>query len=427
MTPFDFRNFLKTPAKRLCDEFLESYSTHINLNPDSVDSYEALYKEIFELFGGEFMQDRMLLSFERLARYQISLETPYVIISNEIATLKSFLISNIDLTNAAKLLAELLELFRAINNKVARVYLDAYIQKLISVNNIRLSSLSDLLEKNVIRYYESHLIWVMALARSVQEAKKDDFPELDPTLCDFGKWLLDDAKRIIQNNSKYKTITILHDNLHLFGKKIEYFLGKEEYHILITYLEKCELISLGIGTELALIDNIITNKRVSKDDLTGALNRNALKEVFANQYELALATNNPYVLAICDLDNFKKINDTYGHIAGDRVLKEFVTVVKRVIRNSDIAVRYGGEEFIIILQAAKKQKGLEVLERIREAFEQSVIEYEGKSVSTTVSIGAIEITPQEGFKAIFLDEYINIADQKLYRAKDSGKNRVEMY
>ena len=167
------------------------------------------------------------------------------------------------------------------------------------------------------------------------------------------------------------------------------------------------------------------NKRVTKDTLTGALNRNALRIVFDSQNELSLPTSNPFVLAVCDLDRFKKINDTHGHVAGDKVLKSFVDVAKKYIRNSDVIIRYGGEEFVIILPAVNKENGLEVLEKICRSFEESTLEFEGKNLNATVSIGMMEIKPEKAFKNSFIDEYIMIADQKLYTAKHSGRNRVE--
>ena len=196
------------------------------------------------------------------------------------------------------------------------------------------------------------------------------------------------------------------------------------YAIFITYLEKCELLSLTIGTELALIENIITNDQATKDTLTGALNRNALAQVFASQYEIALATNNSFILAMADMDYFKAINDTFGHVVGDKILQAFVRIAKEYLRNSDMVIRYGGEEFLLILPAVKKERAVEILDSIRNAFSQYVLTWEGQEASTTVSMGAYEITPGTYYKKAFLDEYVDIADKRLYRAKEQGRNQV---
>jgi len=279
--------------------------------------------------------------------------------------------------------------------------------------------------KNIIVHYESHLIWLTDLAQHIKNVDSSDFPELNHTKCSFGSWLHSDAKQIISNNSKYKNIVTIHKNLHLFASKIFKILNTGEYHVLITYLEKCELISLSIGTELALLDQILINKKITKDTLTGALNRHGLRNVFESQYELSLATTNPFIFAMCDLDFFKNINDTYGHVAGDKLLKLFVDTVKENIRNSDVIIRYGGEEFIIMLPTIHKPKGLEILEKIRNDFANTILDFNGERISATVSIGMIVIEPDYLFKQNFLDDYLMIVDKKLYEAKDNGRNRVE--
>jgi diguanylate cyclase len=205
---------------------------------------------------------------------------------------------------------------------VAKAYLIQYIDTLISINSMRVTSMAEIMKKNVILYYKEHLEWLSKVALAVQQGEKEDFPELNVHLCAFGKWLDTDEKDVIKNNSKYKAINKLHSDLHLFAEKIFSSVQIDEYHALLTYLEKCELISLNIGTELALIDNILMNKQVTKDSLTKALNRHVLEQLFKNQYEIALSTNNTFILAMCDLDYFKKINDSYGHLAGDKVLVE---------------------------------------------------------------------------------------------------------
>jgi len=411
------------------DEFIDTYTSCISLGDtqEHRPTYKY-YKKIFTIFKRKFQKKELLEVFEELAHFKLSREIPYIVVSNEVYGLKNFIIANIctakffsdELINSMKL-------FKSINNKIAQIYLTEYLDVLISRNNIRQSSLNDLVERNIIQHYESHLVWLSALAIHIKNRDASNFPELDPSYCKFGIWLKNEAKMIIQNNSKYNSIINAHKNLHTFAHKIYTILEKEEYHILITYLEKCELMSLSIGTELALLDQILINKKISKDSLTGALNRNALKAVFENQYELSLATSNPFVLAMCDLDYFKIVNDKYGHIAGDRMLKLFVQTVKTNIRNSDIIIRYGGEEFIIILPTLTKEMGYNVLDKIRKSFSQVILQYEDNSISATVSIGMVSIKPTEAFKSSFLDEYVMIADKNLYISKAEGRNRINSY
>ncbi|MEA3554426.1 MAG: GGDEF domain-containing protein [Campylobacterota bacterium] len=147
--------------------------------------------------------------------------------------------------------------------------------------------------------------------------------------------------------------------------------------------------------------------------------------MFQSQYDLSLATNSKFVIALCDLDFFKKVNDTYGHIAGDKMLQEFVKIVKLNIRSSDIIIRYGGEEFVLILPAIEIKQAFIVLEKIRKAFENFTLHLDKNEIKTTVSIGTYEVDPIELYEADLLDEYINYADKKLYKAKNDGRNRIK--
>ena len=423
---YDFSLYFDNGENDLFNEFTDKYTTCINsFDDEKFDVVMSHYKKIIDTFNSPFELEELIASFEDLARYKMSISVPYVIMTNEIFGLKNILVSKmVDVSVSTKIL-DLLMLFKLINNRVAKIYLHNYIDKLISLNHVRINSLSDLIEKNMISHYESHLIWLTRLAQLIKDEQTENFVELNDTMCKFGSWLHGDAKTIIQNNSKYKAIDNLHKNLHLFAKKIFNQIGKGEHHILITYLEKCELISLSIGTDLALIDNILMNKRITKDSLTSALNREALRGVFESQYELSLATNSSFVLAMCDLDFFKNINDNYGHVAGDQLLKSFVKIVKQNIRTSDVIVRYGGEEFIIMLPAINKEKGKEVLENIRKSFQDSYILFNKENINATVSMGMIEIKPEDIYKKDLVDEYIMIADRELYMAKQRGRNRIE--
>lgn len=427
-TQYDFSEFLNDKSDVL-DHFIDKFTSCV-VGYDDDDRAEIMvnqYKKIIDILNISFVEKDLINLFEELAEFKISLDIPYALVTNEIYGLKHILISKMANHSIDTNIIDFVSLFNKINNRVAKLYLLSYIENLLSVNSLRLSSIADLIEKNIITHYESHLLWLNELAKCIQEERTDNFPQLNSNLCAFGSWLVNDGKVLIQNNSKYKIIDHLHINLHLLAKKIFSHLKTDEYHVLITYLEKCEFISLSIGTELALIDNVLMNKRVTKDTLTGALNRNGLNNVFESQYELSLATNNPFILAMCDLDFFKNINDTYGHVAGDKMLESFVNVVKENIRNSDIIIRYGGEEFVILLPVINSKKGFEVLEAIRKNFENYTLKFDSHLLKATVSIGMIEIHPQHSYKQSFAEQYIMMADKQLYSAKENGRNRIEVH
>ncbi len=157
------------------------------------------------------------------------------------------------------------------------------------------------------------------------------------------------------------------------------------------------------------------------DSLTGLLNRRKFLEHLEREFSLCKRYNHCISLLMIDLDHFKNVNDTYGHNAGDNVLKLFSKLCTHSIRDVDIAGRIGGEEFAVLMPSTEKESALVVAERIRNAIAEETIEYEGKKFSITISIGLASIPPEKLENAIAL---LKVADRLLYEAKESGRNRV---
>ncbi|MDO6354486.1 GGDEF domain-containing protein [Caloramator sp. CAR-1] len=158
-------------------------------------------------------------------------------------------------------------------------------------------------------------------------------------------------------------------------------------------------------------------KEAEIDPLTGLYNRKVLDKEIDN----LIKQNVNFSIVIFDLDDFKKVNDTYGHLAGDQVLKEFANVIKKVIRKTDIACRFGGEEILIILKGLSKEQAYIIAERIREKLEESNIIINGNSINVTVS-GGIASYPED---ANNIKELLNKADAALYiEGKSKGKNKI---
>ena len=163
-------------------------------------------------------------------------------------------------------------------------------------------------------------------------------------------------------------------------------------------------------------------ERVSHDALTGVLSRTS----FMDTLRLAMLTLNetpkPFCLAMMDFDHFKKINDTFGHVSGDKVLSEVPKRIAGALRDHDAIGRYGGEEFVVLLSSVDLSQGVEVAERLRLRVANNPIHtHEGKDISVTVSIGVTEAHAGES-----IQEVLERADQALYQAKQAGRNRVEI-
>lgn len=155
------------------------------------------------------------------------------------------------------------------------------------------------------------------------------------------------------------------------------------------------------------------------DGLTGLINRRQFNHRLQAEMARARRHNSPLSLALFDLDDFKKVNDLYGHPVGDRILKELGLLISENIRESDVAARYGGEEFALILPETKLIEAYDLLERLRSLVERSVFCLPDNPLTATISIGVAQVS--EDHTAFSL---IEEADAALYEAKHQGKNRV---
>lgn len=157
------------------------------------------------------------------------------------------------------------------------------------------------------------------------------------------------------------------------------------------------------------------------DPLTELGNRRALEERLAQEWARIHRYGGAFSVIMADLDLFKRVNDTYGHPAGDQVLREAAAIMSSECRASDLAARYGGEEFAIVLPGHRAQEAAELAQRCRRRIEAAHVVASGARICMTASFG---IADSDGCTAC--GEIIRDADKALYRAKQAGRNRVEM-
>lgn len=156
------------------------------------------------------------------------------------------------------------------------------------------------------------------------------------------------------------------------------------------------------------------------DGLTRAFNRRHWEECMAQEFSRARRYKHNVSLVMLDIDNFKQINDTYGHQCGDMVLIETAKYIKELLRISDVFGRYGGEEFCVILPETDLLGAADVAERIRDGFQHIQFEFGGISLKATLSVGVTIIDPED----TRYENMITRADAALYQAKESGRNRM---
>ena len=158
------------------------------------------------------------------------------------------------------------------------------------------------------------------------------------------------------------------------------------------------------------------------DTLTGIQNRHAMRRALERRHDRMERTSARATIALVDLDHFKKVNDTYGHHAGDHVLTVAAQRMLDGIRSYDQLFRYGGEEFLVLLDDAETESTLMVLERLRVGLAGTPIALEdGTEITQSASFGAAEINKNET-----IEKTIERADTALYRAKEAGRNRIEL-
>ena len=416
------------------NEILEELEIQI-LDPNNRIYYDdeerkeilALYtKAVISLFSSN--TDLVFEAFNKLANFKISKHLPHTVIFNEITFIKNKIANEILLQKDAQKLFELFELFKKIENNIAKIFLSSYTKELKSKNILRLRAIEIFKEKKIIKYYEQHLYWLNDLADAIYNLDADIFPQGDPKLCEFGAWLQSDGKLILSNNSQYKALTSAHNKLHNYSSRIRSHINPQselDYVYILNMLQKCEYVSIDIGLELSFIKSSEYMEKAQYDALTGVLNRHYLDEIYENEFKLARVTEKKFCIAMCDLDYFKNINDTYGHDTGDTVLKRFACFLKAQVRATDYIIRYGGEEFIILFPSTPLQSGVNFLERLRESLNKLDIYSQKVLIKITASFGIIEVSPSDSDRYEFtIENSIRKVDEKLYIAKEAGRDRV---
>jgi diguanylate cyclase (GGDEF)-like protein len=174
--------------------------------------------------------------------------------------------------------------------------------------------------------------------------------------------------------------------------------------------------------EITTLEKIVREQAIH-DALTDLYNRRYLAECMQIEFSRAQRNNHPVAFLLLDLDHFKEVNDTYGHQTGDHVLQIAAQAVAAQIRRSDIAFRFGGEEFMIIMPEINRDDALLRAEHLCQVIDELQIEYEQKTIHITVSIG-VAVYPTQGKNG---DEILFAADSALYRAKNAGRNKVVLY
>jgi len=187
--------------------------------------------------------------------------------------------------------------------------------------------------------------------------------------------------------------------------------------------EQIETVTSLAAQAVIALENARLHRMVERqallDGLTGLANRRSVEETLRAEVARSRRFDDKLCVVMADLDDFKQVNDTYGHPVGDDGLRLFAETLRATVREMDVAGRWGGEEFVLVLPGTDASGGARLAERARVALEGCALEVDGDRVPLTASFGVAELSPTADVR-----ELVAAADAALYEAKRTGKNRV---
>lgn len=264
---------------------------------------------------------------------------------------------------------------------------------------------------------EAHFKWLVKVLHFIAN-KNAVMPELTccdaHKICNFGQWLNEHLAEDRNDRSFLLNIDRKHTDIHFTCRALVEAVRRGEASC--ERFERFESALLAFNASLTEYKTHLLQLRSSYDTLTGLPLRRTLDDSFAGMVDQFSQTG-LYALLL-DIDHFKKINDNYGHLVGDGVLRSLALTLEDNVRKSETVYRYGGEEFIIILHAATRKEACIAAERIRKLIAGNVMNVSGHKIMITFTAGLTRIEEDE-----VLREVLERSDKALYHGKETGRNR----
>jgi diguanylate cyclase (GGDEF)-like protein len=392
------------------------------LYTDAIIKHKKLFLELLHTSDPSHIETKT----QEMVTYTIENDIPYMFVYGELVTVTRKLLGKLIEARNFDDLAMINQFFSEHEDRITTLYLTKFLDQMLVKYNLRLSHIVHLYDKNLLNHYEDHIRWMIQLIFYVQHAQQDVYPELRHTHCYFGKWLHETTVSYLISTSHFAVIENLHVNLHDLAANLVDYSRKPHCQsaTLIHLMQRIDYISLEIGNEIAILNEIEVS---SKDPLTELLSRRLLNKILLNQLTISQATNQELSLIMCDLDYFKKINDTHGHIAGDAVLRDFSDLLRATFRQGDYIFRFGGEEFLIVLPATSEEAAYSLANSLCFSARARKVAYETTSLEYTISVGVTSISndTKQAINEELILSYLASVDGKVYNAKASGRNQVQ--
>ncbi|OYX05434.1 MAG: hypothetical protein B7Z05_06685 [Thiotrichales bacterium 32-46-8] len=234
---------------------------------------------------------------------------------------------------------------------------------------------------------------------------------------EFSLWIRHKLNFVSPNDKLVRQIKLSLDNLQLALDHLYHSPNTDREET----IQKISALTNECGWLLGQIADQNIESAAREDALTSLIERRFLAPIMQNETQMALKTKTPYTVLMVDVDNFKSVNDIHGHQAGDAVLSTIGRILKRSLRVTDYAFRYGGEEFLILMPETSAKSAERAAEKLLEKIRTASVRLDnGRTLKMTVSIGLAQFDDHPDFEHV-----IKHADEKLYEAKHNGKDRYE--
>lgn len=294
----------------------------------------------------------------------------------------------------------------------------------MQLQNVDRTSMQQLLSQLDVALY-NHQQWHNVLVRTIAcrlPSDKHDIVEDAHKECRFGQWYYSNTTAFISEHPGFIAIGESHKHMHHQARQLlnsletSNTISPMDYDNFANAMERLRLEISALKNEVELI-------LYNRDPLTMAINRISMLPMLREQQELVRRRSESCCLAMLDLDFFKKVNDEYGHVAGDKVLAAIGHFLLEHVRAYDKVFRYGGEEFLLFLQNVEKKEAYEMMDRIRKDISALPINVGlPEPISLTVSLGVTVLDPD-----LTVEQSIDNADKAMYQAKKAGRNRTQLW